>query len=90
MSVVKFDFREHTLFIFFILKKHILLLLLLYSKKVDPLQFQTIPYLYLYDQHFLVLFVVIFDPRRLIIVTVIKFQAVLDLVCCNRYLRAVE
>ncbi len=79
MSVVKLDCRERTLFIVFILQKHIVLLLvLLYSNKSRPFAV------------FFVLFVIIIDPRRLIIVTVIKFQAGLDLVCCNRHLRAVE
>ncbi len=46
-------------------------------------------FVFLWSKCFVV-FLFIFDRRRLIIVTVIKFQAVLDWVCCNRNLRAVE
>ncbi len=57
------DGRERSLFVFFILQKHIVLLLLwLYTKKVDPLQFQTMSYSYPYDQkwqYFFVIFTVI-------------------------------
>ncbi len=89
MSVVNLT-SESTPCLFLYFEKHILLLLLLYSNKSRPFAVSNDTLFVSVRSTFLVLFVVIFDPRRLIIVTVIKFQAVLDLVCCNRYLRAVE